>query len=108
MGLISSSYRVMYLTSYKISLESKMQWIMTAQMDLTASANEILALGNDLDPENPAVKQLEARREKLIVLEKKLNLQMQEYQNRIQIVEAQLQAEKQNLQNAIQSSFSYR
>ena len=108
MGLISSSYRVMYLTSYKISLETKMQWIMTAQMDLTASANEILALGNDLDPENPAVKQLEARREKLIVLEKKLNLQMQEYQSRIQIVEAQLQAEKQNLQSAIQSSFSYR
>ncbi len=107
MGLISASYRVMYLTAYKLSLESKMQWIMSSQLELTASADEIMALGNDLDPENPAVKQLEARREKLIVLEKKLNLQMEEYQNRIKMVEAELQAEKQNLQSAIQTSFNY-
>ena len=70
MGLISSSYRVMYLTSYQYSLENKIQWIASAKMDLLASADEIMALGNDLDPDNPAVKQLEARRDKLTVLEK--------------------------------------
>ena len=68
MGLITSSYRMMYLTAYKFSLESKIQWIATAKMELVASSDEILALGNDLDPENPAVKQLEARRDKLSVL----------------------------------------
>ena len=74
MGLIASSFRMMYLTAYKITLETKIQWIASAKMELIASSDEIMALGNDLDPENPAVKQLEARRDKLIVLEKKLLL----------------------------------
>ncbi|MBR1374037.1 hypothetical protein IJ556_06260, partial [bacterium] len=83
---------MMYLTAYKISLESKIQWIASAKMELVASADEIMALGNDLDPENPAVKQLEARRDKLTVLEKTLDLQMQEYQNRLKMVDAELQS----------------
>ena len=107
MGLISSSFRVMYLTAYKMSLESKIQWIATAKLELVASSDEIMALGNDLDPENPAVKQLEARREKLIVLEKKLDLQMQEYQTRLKMVTTELESEKGAVDSAIQSSFSY-
>ena len=70
MGLIASSFRMMYLTAYKITLETKIQWIASAKMELVASSDEIMALGNDLDPDNPAVKQLEARRDKLIILEK--------------------------------------
>ena len=96
MGLITSTFRTMYLTAYKLTLESKIQWIATAKMELVSSSDEILALGNDLDPENPAVKQLEARRDKLTVLEKRLDLQMQEYQNRLKTVDS-----------AIKSSFSY-
>jgi chaperonin cofactor prefoldin len=107
MGLITASYRKMYLTAYKYSLETKIQWIATAKMDLVASADEILALGNDLDPENPAVKQLEARRDKLSVLEKRLDLQMQEYQDRLQMVDAELQSCSGAVNSAIQRSFSY-
>lgn len=107
MGLITSSYRMMYLTAYKFSLETKIQWISTAKMELVASSDEILALGNDLDPENPAVRQLEARRDKLSVLEKKLDVQMQEYQSRLQMVDAELDSCKGAVNKAIQSSFSY-
>ncbi len=107
MGLIASSFRMMYLTAYKISLESKIQWIASAKMELVASADEIMALGNDLDPENPAVKQLEARRDKLTVLEKKLDLQMQEYQNRLKMVDAELQSAQGAVDKAIEKSFSY-
>lgn len=107
MGLLASSFRMMYLTAYKITLESKVQWIASAKMELVASSDEIMALGNDLDPENPAVKQLEARRDKLVVLEKKLDLQMQEYQTRLQMVDAELQSAKGAVDAAIQSSFSY-
>ncbi len=107
MGLLASSFRMMYLTAYKISLESKVQWISSAKMELVASSDEIMALGNDLDPENPAVKQLEARRDKLIVLEKKLDLQMQEYQTRLQMVDAELQSAKGAVDAAIKNSFSY-
>lgn len=108
MGLLSSSYRVMYLMSYKFSLEAKMQMITSAKMELTASAGEIMALGNDLDPTNPAVKQLEARRERLMALEKKLDLQMQEYQTRIDMVKAEMKSAQEAVDNAIQSSFQYR
>lgn len=107
MGLIASSFRMMYLSAYKITLESKIQWITSAKMELVASSDEIMALGNDLDPENPAIKQLEARRDKLVVLEKKLDLQMQEYQNRLKMVDAELQSAQGAVDAAIKSSFSY-
>ncbi len=107
MGLIASSFRMMYLTAYQISLESKIQWIASAKMELVASSDEIMALGNDLDPENPAVKQMEARRDKLTVLEKKLDLQMQEYQSRLKMVEAELESTRGAVDNAINRSFKY-
>jgi len=107
MGLITSSYRLMYLTAYKMSLETKIQWIATAKMELVASSDEILALGNDLDPENPAVKQMEARRDKLAMLEKRLDMQMQEYQNRLKMVETELNSAQTAVDSAIKSSFSY-
>ncbi len=107
MGLIASSFRMMYLTAYKITLESKIQWISTAKMELVASSDEIMSLGNDLDPDNPAVKQLEARRDKLIVLEKKLDLQMQEYQNRLNMVNAEFESAKNAVDAGIRNSFTY-
>ena len=107
MGLITSTFRMMYLTAYKLTLESKVQWIASAKMELVASSDEILSLGNDLDPDNPAVKQLEARRDKLTILEKRLDLQMQEYQNRLNMVKAELQSCQGAVDSAIQRSFSY-
>lgn len=107
MGLITSSFRLMYLTAYQLTLETKIQWISTAKMELVASSSEILSLGNDLDPENPAVKQLEARRDKLSQLEKRLDLQMQEYQNRLNMVNAELNSCKGAVDKAIERSFSY-
>ena len=76
-------------------------------MELVASSDEILALGNDLDPDNPAIKQLEARRDKLAILEKKLDLQMQEYQNRLKMVNAELDSCRGAVDSSIQRSFSY-
>ena len=107
MGLITSSFRMMYLTAYQLTLETKIQWISTAKLELTTSASEIMSLGNDLEPDNPAIKQLEARRDKLAVLEKKLDLQMQEYQNRLQMVNKELESCRTAVSSAIDRSFSY-
>ena len=107
MGLITSSFRMMYLTAYQLTLETKIQWISTAKLELTTSASEIMSLGNDLEPDNPAIKQLEARRDKLAVLEKKLDLQMQEYQNRLEMVNKELESCKGAVSSAIERSFSY-
>ena len=97
----------MYLTAYQLTLETKIQWISTAKLELTTSASEIMSLGNDLEPDNPAIKQLEARRDKLAVLEKKLDLQMQEYQNRLQMVSKELESCRSAVSSAIDRSFSY-
>ena len=107
MGLITSSFRMMYLTAYQLTLETKIQWISTAKMELCSSSSEIMSLGNDLEPDNPAVKQLEARRDKLAVLEKKLDLQMQEYQTRLEMVNKELDSCKNAVSSAIERSFSY-
>ena len=107
MGLITSTFRMMYLTAYQLTLETKIQWISTAKMELCSSSSEIMSLGNDLDPDNPAVKQLEARRDKLAVLEKKLDLQMQEYQTRLDMVNKELDSCKNAVGKAIDRSFSY-
>ena len=107
MGLITSTFRTMYLTAYKFTLENKIQMISAAKMELVTSSDEILGLGNDLDPENPAVKQLQARSERLTVLEKRLDLQMQDYQNRLKMVETELQSCQGAVDNAIKTSFSY-
>ncbi|MBO5738334.1 hypothetical protein J6R97_03245 [bacterium] len=108
MGLITSSYRMMYLTAYRYTLQSKIQWISSAKMELVASGDEIMALGNDLDPNNPAVKQLEARRDKLTALEKRLDLQMQEFQNRLSMVDAELESCRGAVSKGISESFSYK
>ena len=62
---------------------------------------------NDLDPDNPAVKQMEARRDRLVALEKRLDLQMQDYQNRLAMVSTELQSCQGAVNNAIKNSFSY-
>lgn len=108
MGLITSSYRMMYLQAYKHSLETKIQWIASAKMDLVASSDEVMALGNDLDPENPAVKQFEARRDKLSALEHRLDMQLKEYQSRLEMVNTELKSCEGAVSNAIQESFSYK
>lgn len=107
MGLIAASFRMMYLTAYRISLESKIQWIMTAKQDLVMSSSEIMSLGNDLDPENPAVKKLEARREKLTLLEKQLDLRLQEYETRLKMINAELESSQQAVDRAIERSFKF-
>ena len=107
MGLITSTYRMMYLRAYELTLQQKIQWIATAKMELVASSDEILGLGNDLDPENPAVKQLEARRDRLAVLEKRLDMQMEEYQTRLQMVQTEYKSCQQAVSSAIDRSFQY-
>ena len=76
-------------------------------MELCTSSNEILALGNDLDPDNPAVKQMQARADRLSVLEKRLDMQMQEYQVRLDMVSKELESCRKAVDKAIDRSFSY-
>lgn len=107
MGLISAAIRKQYLIAYRHDLEYKIQLIVQAKMALSSTVTDLLHTGTDLDPENPIVKQLEQRKERLNLLEKKLDMEMNTYQARLKAVETELESCSAMIDNNIKSSFSY-
>ena len=107
MGLITSQIRLMYLQQQKLDLEYKLQLITQTKMGLSQSANDLLQVGNDFDPESPTTKMLQQRQAKLKVIEDKLEMQMQQYQNRLKMIEAEYESCKGMLDKNIQKSFTY-
>jgi len=107
MGLISASIRKQYLLAYRNELEFKMQVITQSKMGLSQSVSDLLNAGTDLDSENPVVKQLEQRKERLNILEKKLDMQMNEYQEKLKMVEKEMEACDAMFESNLKTSFSY-
>lgn len=60
----------------------------------------------NLDPESPEFKVLQAKRQKLAAYEKKIDAEIQQYQNRRQKVEAQLNNASKIVNNNIQRFYS--
>lgn len=92
MGLIAATVQKHYLLAYKNELEYKVTLIRQAKLGLSDSVNDLLNAGTDMDPENPMVKQLEQRRERLNLLEKKLDMQLEEYETKLKMVEGNMKA----------------
>lgn len=86
MGLIAATVNKQYLIAYRNELEYKISLINQAKMGLSDSVTDLLNVGTDMDPENPAIKQLEQRKERLNLLEKKLDMQLDEYQVKLEMV----------------------
>ena len=108
MGLISATIRMMYLNSQRLDLEYKCQLITQAKTNLSDSVKDLMQPGSDTDPDSPVVKQLEARKEKLYLLEKQLDQKMTEYNNRLKMIDAEMQSVQQQFDKNIQSSFVYK
>ena len=92
MGLIAATITKQYLIAYRNELEYKMNLIRQSRLTLSESANELISAGSDLDPENPMVKQLEQRKERLNLLEKKLDMQLEEYSTRLKMIDKNIEA----------------
>jgi hypothetical protein len=107
MGLIAAQIRLIYLNQTRLDLEYKMQLITHTRMTLAQSCGDLLAVGNDFDPESPATKMLQQRQAKLKVLEQKLEMQMNQYQARLKMIDAEMESCKQLFEKNIQRSFSY-
>ncbi|MBE7706430.1 MAG: hypothetical protein E7Z91_04220 [Cyanobacteria bacterium SIG30] len=105
MGLITSSVRLLYLNSYRLDLEYKIQLISSEKMRLASTLNELINVGSDLDPESPEVKTLEKRKERLHLVEKRLDEQMQRYETQLKMVEAEFQSCKQMIDKNIQYTY---
>lgn len=92
MGVVAATVTQQQLMAYKSDLERDILAINQAKMSLSSSVTDLLNAGTDLDPDNPMVKQLEQRKERLHLLEKKLDMELHEKQVQLQMVESNMKA----------------
>lgn len=107
MGYAVATIRMMYLNAQRLDLEYKIQLIADAKMNLSRTVTDLMNVGTDLEPDSPVVKKLEQRKERLYLLEKKLDMQLAAYRTRLKVIETEQQSCEQMIQNNIQRSFRY-
>lgn len=107
MGLATAQMRFMYLNAYRLDLEYKIQLITEAKMNLSRTVTDLLNVGTDLDSDDPIVKKLEARKERLNIMEKKLDMQMQQYQQKLQMIDSEMESCSKLVDKNIKFSFKY-
>ncbi len=108
MGVVSTIFRTQLLVARQHDLEAFISDLAEAKMELASSVTDYIDAGQDLDDNSPVVKRLKARREKLELMEKKIDMRMQEYQNKLNMVNTELQSLNGAADGQIQRSFSYK
>lgn len=86
-------------------LENEIVTIRQSKMHLAASIKDLMNAGTDLDPENPLVKQLEARKERLAQLEKQLDMKLAECQDKLKMLEADKENYEKLFQSGVKSTY---
>ena len=107
MGLLTASMRMFTLNSQRLDLEYKIQLVTQAKSDLTVQDAQLVNAGTDVSAESPVLKQLEARKERLHLLEKKLDQQLMQYQSQLKMVETELASCKSQFDKNVSTSCSY-
>ena len=107
MGLVSGIIRLQTLKDMQLDLEYKIQTLSQTKMQLASQGFELVTIGTDLDPESPEVKQLEQRRQKLQLMEKKIDAEVLKHQNMLKMAEAEIESAQKIVDNSIKRSFSY-
>mgnify|MGYP003303925779 CR=1 FL=1 len=108
MGLATAAARVQLLISQKNDLENKILLVAQSESTLSQFNSDLLQAGNDFtDPNSPVLKELNARQQRIHVLEKRLEMQKSQYQARLKAVETELESAKQMAQKQIESTFRY-
>ena len=107
MGYAIAAVRLMHLHAQRLDLEYKLQLIADSKMNLGKTMTDLINVGTDLDPDSPVVKKLAERKERLYLLEKKLDMLMEQYKQRLQAVSTEIQSCEKMMQQNLQRSFSY-
>ena len=107
MGLLVAQMRLAQIISYRADLEYKIQLVSSSKLDISSQVNEITSLGVNLEKDSPEMKALEQRKERLNLVEKELDLQLQRYQNQLQMINQEEQSVRQQLQESIQRSYPH-
>ena len=101
MGLLAAEVTKQQMIAYKHDIEYKIMLIQQSKMNLSSSLNELLTAGTDMDPESPMVKQIEQRKERLNLLEKKLDMQLEELKTKLELAESNLREAEGQVKNAL-------
>lgn len=107
MGLFSGLIRLQYLKLEQLSTEYKIQEISMNKIRVSEHAVNLVSIGSDLDPESPEYKALEARREKLQLMEKKLDQEMLRYQTLLKAINTEIESAQKIVDSSIKRSFNY-
>ncbi len=107
MGLLTASARMFALNSQRLDLEYKIQLVSQAKTDLAAQEAQLINAGTDLSADSPVLKQLNARKERMHLLEKKLDQQMLQYQSQLKMINTEFASCQQQFDSNVKSSCSY-
>ena len=99
--------RLLTLTAYKNSLEMRIQSVTENMMGLQDQIDELVTIGADLDPDSDALKDLKAKKERLNLIEKKLEMQQKQFQTQLEAVNQEIQSCQQRVVQNVQGLFSY-
>lgn len=105
MGVVVSSSRNIQLTGLRHEIDYKINLINTAKMALLQNINALTASSTDLKPDSPEVRLLEERKQRLMLLDKKLDIDLQHYQTQLRMIDGEEPQVSQSLNSAIQRSY---
>lgn len=105
MGIVVSSSRNIQLTGLRHELEYKINLIHSAKMNLVQNINSLTASSTDLEADSPEVRLLEERKQRLMLLDKKLDIDLQHYQTQLKMIDGEDQQVSQTLSSSIQKAY---
>ncbi|MDD3593123.1 MAG: hypothetical protein PHX18_00675 [Candidatus Gastranaerophilales bacterium] len=108
MALASSQIREQMYIAQEHDLNNILTRLNSIKMNLSNNMNDLLNVGTNLDPDSPESRVIEARRQKLALLEKKMDMEIAQYQNRLKAVESLRNQSKETVNRAIEKSYGGR
>lgn len=102
MGVLVSATRLMYLTGQRHDLEYQIDLINSSRANILASINTMIPNGADMEPDSPEVKLLEQRKQRLMLIDKKLEQDLMHAQTKLDMLNAEEQKVQRKLQEQTQ------
>jgi DNA repair ATPase RecN len=105
MGLVSGLIRQQAMQDMALDLEYKIQTLSATKMQLASQGLDLVTIGTDMDIDSPELKHLEARREKLQLMEKKIDAEMTKCQTMLKMAEKEMENAQKMVDNGINRIF---
>jgi hypothetical protein len=107
MGLFTGLIRLQYLNIRRLDLEYKVQTISMTAAQLALRSADLVTIGNDLDPDSAEYRRLESRREKLHLMEKRLEAELLKYNTLLKSVNAEIESAQKIVDTSIKRLCTY-